>query len=261
MMERLPLHKLESPAKSKLTVSDLQSQFQQALQSVMKAFRTADSLFSLKEFFSQLVLPMGEGRFISVVQPTIYENATTSKEIFKYQFILWNCFSPYLLKMVSEKCHHLPAIEQFFQFRSQCATSQMFNLTMNNKSTPTHPFAPLKGSSTNLQSVHASVRCSETLGVIRVSVKIDRPQILLQDYDEITSAVCGYFSIPHIALVYEGYSKDSQMVYWTISASVFPYLSNVKRGLSCNRLMAEQGILEVTAGHLHDKCLNLKVND
>ena len=87
---------------SEMNVADLQSQFLQMLQTVMDAFeQLPDSLSRLKQFFSQLVLPMGEGKVVPLVSPSTYENATTTNEVFRRQSTLWNCFSPHLLKMMS----------------------------------------------------------------------------------------------------------------------------------------------------------------
>ena len=115
------------PPPSQLQVSNLQTQFLHTLQSVMEAFeQLPDSVSHLKQFFSQLVLPMGEGKVVPLVSPSTYENAATTKEVFRSQSSLWNCFSPHLLQMMSEECQCPPAIaavEQFMQFRSKFATS------------------------------------------------------------------------------------------------------------------------------------------
>ena len=262
---------------SELDVADIQSQFLQMLQSVMDAFeQLPDSLSRLKQFFSQLVLPMEEGKVVPLVSPSTYENATTTKEVFRRQSRLWNCFSPHLLKMMSEECQcpmTTAAVEQFIQFRSTHASSLICRRTKliqkegcaTSSLHPSH-IAYHTGPLANLQSLHTSVwerldehKNSEHVETIRVTVQVDRRHITLQDYDDVTTAVCGYFEIPKVALAYAGCSDDGQVICWTTSASLLPYLKSVSPGVSSNRLMAEQKILGVAAGDLHYPCMSLKV--
>ncbi|CAI8034330.1 Ankyrin repeat domain-containing protein 50, partial [Geodia barretti] len=256
-----------------LKVSDLQSQFLQTLAAVMEAFeQLPDSLSRLKQFFSQLVLPMGEGKVVPIVNPSTYENAASTEEVFRCQSSLWNCFSPHLLMMMSEECQCPPAIEaveQFLQFRSKYASSLICRRTKlptkaSNTTTSLSPshLAYHTGPLNDLQSLHPCVfdehKSPEHLETIRVSVQVDRPHLTLQDYDDITTAVCGYFDIPRVALVYAGCSEDGQVVCWTMSTALLPYLKSVPPGRSSDRLMAEQRILGVAAGDLQHHCLSLK---
>ena len=262
---------------SQLQVSDLQSQFLHTLQSVMDAFeQLPDSVSRLKQFFSQLVLPMGEGKVVPLVIPSTYENAATTKEVFTSQSSLWNCFSPHLLQMMSEECQCPPAIaavEQFMQFRSKFSTSLVCRRMkplqkVDSTTTSLHPshLAYHTGPLSDLQSLHPSAfeclvehRGSQPLETVRVTVQVDRPHLTLQDYDNITTALCGYFEIPRAALVYAGCSEDGAVVCWTTSAGLLPYLNIVIPGRSSDRLMAEQKILGIAAGDLHYHCMTLKV--
>ena len=260
-----------------LKVSDLQSQFSQTLVAVMEAFeQLPDSLSRLKQFFSQLVLPMGEGKVVPIVTPSTYENATTTKEMIRCQSSLWNSFSPHLLKMMSEECQCLPAIEaveQFLQFRSKYANSLICQRTKllpksNNTTTSLHPahLAYHTGPLSDLQSLHPSVfesldedKSPEPQETMRLTVQVDRPHLTLQDYDDITTAVCGYFHIPRVALVYAGCSEDGQVICWTTSPDLLPYLKSVSSGMSADRLVAEQKIIGIAAGSLHCHCITLMV--
>ena len=236
----------------------------------MEAFeQLPDSLSLLKQFFSQLVLPMGEGKVVPIVNPSTYENAVTTAEVFRCQSILWNCFSPHLLKMMSEECQCPPAVEQFLQFRSKCASSLICRRTKLPTKARTTSLSPSHlayhtGTLNDLQSLHPCVfdeqKSPERLQTIRVTVQVDRPPLTLQDYDDITTAVCGYFNIPRVALVYAGCSEDGQVVCWTMSTALLPYLKRASSGMSSDRLMAEERILEVTAGDLQYHYLSLKVS-
>ena len=260
---------------SEMNVAGIQGQFLQMLQTVMDAFeQLPDSLSRLKQFFSQLVLPMREGKVVPLVSPCTYENATTTKEVFRRQSSLWNCFSRHLLKMMSEQCPMATAaVEQFIQFRSTHANSLICRRTKliqkkGNTTSSLHPshLAYHTGPLANLQSLHPSVwerldehKNSEPLETVRVTVQVDRRHITLQEYDDVTTAVCGYFHLPKPALAYAGCSDDGQVICWTTSASLLPYLESVSPGVSSDRLMAEQKILGVAAGDLHYHCTSLKV--
>ena len=257
----------------------LQSQFLHTLQSVMETFeQLPDSVSRIKQFFSQLVLPMGEGKVVPLVSPSTYENAATTKEVFRSQSSLWNCFSPHLLQMMSEECQCPPAIaavEQFMQCRSKFATSLVCRRTkllqkVDSTTTSLHPshLAYHTGPLSDLQSLHPSAfeclvehRGSQPLETVRVTVQIDRPHLTLQGYDNITTAVCGYFEIPRASLVYAGCSEDGVVVCWTTSAGLLPYLKSIVPGRSSDRLMAEQKILGLAAGDLHYHCMTLKVTN
>ena len=233
-----------------------------------------DSLSRLKQFFSQLVLPIGEGKVVPIVNPSTYENAVSTTEVLRCQSSLWNCFSPNLLMMISEECQcpqAIEAVEQFLQFHSKCASSLICRRTKlptkaSKLTTSLHPshLACHTGPLNDLQSLHPCVfdehKSPEPLETIRVTVQVDRPHLTLQNYDDITTAVCGYFKIPRVALVYAGCSEDCQVVCWNMSTALLPYLMIASPGVSSYRLMAEQRILGVAAGDLQHHCLSLKVS-
>ena len=276
-----PSHVPSSPVTS--DVSELQGQFLQMLQSVMESFdQLPNSLSLLKQFLSQLVLPLGEGKTVAIVDPSRYEKATTSREVFRQQSVLWNSFSPDLLKMLCEECQCSPAmeaVEQFILFRSHfansliCRQTQSIDETNDPKSsiTPSSSLHPSHlsyhtGPISDLQCLHPSVfQCldehkrMEPPETIRLTVQLNRPHLTLQDYDDITTAVCGYFQIPRVALVYGGCSRDGQVLCWMTSARLLQYLKNIGGGRSADRLMAEQSILEVAAGDLRRCYLRMKV--
>ena len=262
--------------------SDLQSQFLQMLQVVIESFnQLSNSLIYLKQFLRQLVLPLGEGKTVPLLDPSRYENAVTTRDFFRQQSVHWNSFSPDLLKMLCEECQCSPAmaaVEQFIQFRSKFANSLICQQTiaLDKASTPTSTSSCFlvhlshltyhTGPINDLQSLHPSVfQClDEHSGVepqetIRLTVQVNRTHLTLQDYDDITTAMCGYFCIPKAALVYGGCSDDGQVVCWTMSASLLPYLKNVNPGISAGRLMAEERILGIAAGDLQYRCMGMKV--
>ena len=276
-----PSHVPSSPVTSGF--SELQGQFLQMLQSVMESFdQHPNSLSLLKQFHGQLVLPLGEGKTVPIVDPSRYEKATTSRDMFRQLSVLWNSFSPDLLKMLCEECQCCPAmeaVEQFILFRSYFANSLLCRQTQsvddsndpNNSTTPSSPLHPSHlsyhtGPISDLQSLHPSVfQCLdehkrvEPRETIRLTVQLNRPHLTLQDYDDIATAVCGYFEIPRVALVYGGCSCDGQVLCWMTSARLLQYMKNVNIGISSYRLMSERSVLGVAAGDLRHHCLRMKV--
>ena len=263
--------------------SELQSQFLHTLRGVIESFdQLPNSLTLLKQFLGQLVLPLGEGKIVPIVDPSRYEKATTTRDLFRQQSVLWNSFSPHLLKMLCEECQCSPAmeaVEQFLLFRNHFAnslicpqtqsadeiddptssTTQRFSLHPSHLSYHTGPIS-------DLQSLHPSVfQCLDEHKrvdppeTIRLTIHLNRPHLTLQEYDDITTAVCGYFEIPRVSLVYAGCSCDGQVLCWMMSAGLLQYLKNAGAGRSADRLMAEQSILGVAAGDLKHRCLRIKV--
>ena len=283
--KKTPVLRLTGGPSSAVTsdFSELQSQFLKMLQKVMGSFdQFPNSLNLLKQFLDQLVLPLGEGKLVPIVDPSRYEKATTSREVFRQQSVLWNSFSPDLLKMMCEECQYsaaMEAVEQFILFRSHFANSlicqQKHSVDETNDpnsftTTPSslHPshLSYHTGPISDLQSLHPSVfQCLdehkrvEPQETIRLTVQLNRPHLTLQDYDDITTAVCGYFVIPRVALVYGGCSCDGQVLCWITSVRLLQYLKTVVIGRSAKRLMAEQSILGVAAGDLKHHCLRMKV--
>ena len=263
--------------------SELQSQFLLMLQDVMESFdRVPNSLALIKAFLGSLVLPLGsEGKTVPVVDPSRYEKVTSTRELFRQLSVLCNCFSPDLLKMMCEECQCSPAmvaVEQFLMFRKTFADSLLCRQRVsadeasnNNNTATTSPLSPFHlachtGPIDSMQSLHPSVfQCLDEHKhidppeTIRLSVQVDRPHLTLQDYDDITTAVCSYFAIPRVALVYGGCSQDGRVVCWSMSASIQPYIQISKSGRSSTRLMAEQKIVGVAAGNLQYRCLGMKV--
>ena len=277
-----PFHSLPSSTTS--ISSNLQSRFFQTLNEVMNAFdQLPNSLNRLQQLLSQLALPLGEGKVASLVDPSRYENAVTTREVFRQLSVLWNGLSPDLLKLLCEETQcsiSMVTIEEFLQYRSQfgssliCRRTQSLDKSSASQSTTTTspPLYPSHltchtGPIDILQSLLPSVfhRLDEHQRVlprdtIRLTVQVDRPHLTLQDYDDITTAVCGYFEIPRAALVYAGCSPDSMVVCWMLSAGLLPYLKSIVGGRSnAERLMAEQGIVGVAAGDLHYHCMHMKV--
>ena len=201
------------PPSSVLPVSYLQAGFFQTLEVVMEAFdQLPNSFICLKQFLSQLVLPSAEGEVVPIISPSMYEKAVTSREIFRQQSSLWNCISPYLLKMMCEECEctrAIAAMELFSLYRNQFTTSLFCRRkkSTSRKQSITTSFTSLYpshlalhiGPISDLQSLHSSVfdqpnkqehkKVVDTINTIRLTVYIDHPHLTLQEYDDITTSI------------------------------------------------------------------------
>jgi ankyrin repeat protein/serine/threonine protein kinase len=264
---------LQNILKLELKVKDLQHQFLEALKVVIKSFEAFPvSLQRFCQFLSQLTLP-GK-KYHSVVDPETYKNAASTPEVFKAQASLWNCFSPHLLIMISEGCEcpaAIQAIKDFTEVRSRFSSFVMSeqiyclpedrNRVIHQSSLHKYHSCPLS----ELQALYSNVfECidehkSTTLPTtIRITAEVDRPFLTLQDYDDITTAVCGYFHIPRVALVYAGCYEDGHVICWTTYAGLLPYLRGVPPSKGSDRLMAEQRIVQIAAGDLYYRCTNIQ---
>ena len=279
LSRKQPLYRFPRPPSNAIVsnFSDLQSNFLQTVQVVMEAFdQLPNALNILKNVFNQLVLPLGKGDVVPLVSPTTYEKADSARVVISQQSRLWNSFSPDLLKVMSEECQcpqAMEAVEQFMLFCAKfgnsliCQQSHPPSEAGNKLSLSPSHLACHTGPISDLQSLHPTVfQCLDEhkqvgqLDTIRVTVQINRPHLTLRDYDDLTTAVCGYFTIPRAALVYGGCSTDGQVVCWMTPASLLPYLKSVGPGMSADRLMAEQRVLGVAAGDLQYCCMGMKVS-
>ena len=177
--------------------------------------------------------------------------------------------------MISEGCEcpaAIQAMKDFAQVRSRFSSfviSEQIYCLPEDRNRVIHQSSLYKYHScplSELQALYSNVfECidehkSTTLPTtIRITAEVDRPFLTLQDYDDITTAVCGYFHIPRVALVYAGCYEDGHVICWTTFAGVLPYLRGVPPSKGSDRLMAEQRIVQIAAGDLYYRCTNIQV--
>ena len=91
-------------------------------------------------------------------------------------------------------------------------------------------------------------------------MEVDKPVLYVSGCKEVTTALCGFFCLPDIALVFAGCSDSPLAVCWLVSANLLPSMKSHAGGLSGERLLAEQKIIQIAIGDAElYKCLSLKV--
>ena len=253
----------------------------------MDAFdETPNSLSTLKQLLSQLVLPLRDGEVVPLIHPSVYKGAITTRELFRLISPLFNCLSPHLLRVLCEESQCLTALlamEKFAAVHDQHAhlvlcIQDSHNNKQNDLETASvsAPLSPghFKAHSLPLDSLQSEhplvfrmldyhrVPSSEPLHTLRLSVEVNRPFLTLQNYDDITNALSAAFLLPNLALVYAGCSSSPLVLTWLVPAQLLPYLVTSPIGSTAggDRLLTEQGVVAVAIGNdKRIKCLGIKV--
>lgn len=252
-----------------INYSTLREAFLATVEAVIIAFEELPNSTSvLNQFFSRLLLPIEGGKLVPLLNP--------STQVFRRQSRLWNSFSPHLLKMIAEECRcslAIAAIEQFLKHRRSCSSLLVSRWVMpidlkpldclTATLHPSHLATHCRSNSVDdFQSTHPSMEeksLRPSPQHIRLSALVNRTHLTLQDYDDITDAVCGFFHIPRVGLTYEGCSSD-HVVSWTASSGLMQYIRRAEPSICHFRLLAELDILGLAAEDVHYRCLSLKVS-
>ena len=256
---------LYSPATGNVPLlSDVSLQFQNLKQALVDLLvQCPDALTQLKQCLTSLVLPLGDGKIASLVDPGSYEAANTIPEFFRLMALHWNCLSTNLLSLLLEASGCEPAAAKLAEFEEARASSAPLVLCTQTASTgelsSVHSL-PLE----QLQSLHPAVftesRAAAEQNTARITAEVDKPMLHVSSYEEVTTAICGFFKLPKAAVVYTGCSKSPLALCWLVSRNLLPYMRCQKGGTSGERLLAEQHITQVAFGDTESyKCLNLKV--
>ena len=118
-----------------------------------------------------------------------------------------------------------------------------------------------------LQSLHPAVfaslpehKVTSTRTTVRISVEVNKPLLCITDYEQITTALSGFFQVPKAALVYVGCSKAPLVLCWLASHDLVAYIESANvGGLSGDRLLVESMVTMVAVGDRMYKCLTIKV--
>ena len=263
----------------------LSSAFLKMLRDVTDSFdKHSDFLDVLKQRLKQLVLPVGEGEVVSLIDPDIYRDAGLVRELVRLLSPLFNCLSTDLVQYLCEESQcslGLDAVEKFSHVReqhSECILciqrddkSEMNDLDTASISVPLSPghFKAHTMAIDTLQFLHPLVfarldyhKTTASPKTIRLSVEVNRPLLTLHDYDNITDAVSAVFLLPKIAMVYAGCSVSPLVLTWLVPAQLYGYLKSPPFGstASGDRLLAEQGVVSVAIGEdIRIVCLGIKV--
>ena len=218
-----------------------------------------NALEQLKQCLASLVLPLGDGKVASLVHPAAYEAAKTIPEFFKLMSPYWNCLSTNLLSLLVDASGCKPAAVKLAEFEKARASSS--HLVLGTNRAPKGELrsvhnSPLK----KLQSLYAAVSTNTERNTVRITAGVDKSQLHVSCYEEVSTAICGFFKLPKAALICAGCSEKPLALCWLVCRDLLPYMRSHKGGVSGDRLLAEQQITQIAFGDAEFyKCLNLKV--
>ena len=245
-------------------LSDVSLQFQNLEQAVVDLLvQYPNVLTLLKQCLASLVLPLGDGKVASLVDPGSYEAASTIPELFRLMAPHWNCLSTNLLSVLLEASGCKPAAAKLAEFEEARASSAPLVLCTQRASTSelssVHNL-PLE----KLQSLHPAVftesRAAAERNTVRITAEVCAPLLHVSCLEEVTTGICGFFKLPKAALVYAGCLENPLALCWLVSRDLLPYMRSHMGSLSGDRLLAEQQITQIAFGDTESyRCLNLKV--
>ena len=255
--------------------SELFQQLQRKVMDLLDHFPNA--LAELKQVLASFVLPVDEGEVVPLVDPLAYKNARTVREIFRMMAPYWNPLSTDLLGLLMEAsgCNQAASkVAEFVEARAskghlvlcirQLPTLASGENDLDVADLKTVHNAPLS----ELQSLHPAVfarlpehKVTSTRTTVRISVEVNKPLLCIADYEEITTALSGFFQVPKAALVYAGCSKAPLVLCWLASHELIEYIKLTGRVLSGYQLLAESKVTGVAVGDRMYKVPAIKVSD
>ena len=218
-----------------------------------------NALEHLKQCLASLVLPLGDSKVAPLVDPVAYNAANTIAEFFKLMSPYWNHLSTNLLSLLVDASGCKPAVDKLAEFEKARASSG--HLVLCRKSASKSELksvhtSPLK----KLQPLYAAVCTNTERNTVRITAGVDKPQLHVSCYEEVTTAICGFFRLPKAALVCAGCSEKPLALCWLVSRDLLPYMKNSKGGVSGDCLLSKQQITQIFFGDAEfPRCLNLKV--
>ena len=237
-----------------------------------------NALAKLKQVLASLVLPVAEGEVVQLVDPLSYESAQTVRELFRLMAPYWNSLSTDMLSLLLEASGCNQAASKLAWFVEGRANKGYLVLCIRQLPTLAScesdlDMADLKAVQntplSELQSLHPAVfarlpecKVTSTRTTVRISVEVDKPLLCIAGYEQITTALSGFFQVPKAALVYAGCSKSPLVLCWLASHDLVAYIESIRGGLllmSAHRLLAENKVTGIAVGDQMYKCPTMKV--
>ena len=267
------------PSKDTAVYSDLSETselFQQLQRTVMDLLdQFPNALAKLKQVLASLVLPLGEGKVVPLVDPLAYESAQTVRELFRLMAPYWNPLSTDLLGLLLEAsgCNQAASrVAEFVETRSSkghlvLCIRQLPTLASGENDLDVADLETVhNGPLSELQSLHPAVftglpehKVTSARTTVRISVEVNKPLLCIANCEEITTALSGLFEVPKAALVYAGCSKAPLVLCWLASNELVPYIKSTGRVLSGHRLLVESKVTGIAVGDQMYKCPTIKV--
>ena len=245
-------------------LSEVSLQFQNLQHDVVDLLvQCPNALTQLKQCLASLVLPLGDGKVVSLVDPGSYETANTIPDFFRLMAPYWNCLSTSLLSLLLEASGCKPAAAKLAEFEEARASSGSLVLCAQRAST-CELSSVYSSSLEQLQSLHPDVFAENKPAAQRntscITAEACKSVLHVSCLEEVTTAVCGFFRLPKAALVYVGCSGNPLVLCWLVSRDLLPYMRSHMGGISGERLLAEQQITQIAFGDTESyRCMNLKV--
>ena len=259
-------------------LSETSQLFQQLQRNVMDLFdQFPNALAKLKQVLASLVLPLGEGKVVPLVDPLAYENAQTVRELFRLMAPYWNPLSTDLLGLLMKASGCKQAASKVAEFVEARASKGHLLLCirllpplasgendLDVADLETVHNAPLS----ELQSLHPDVfarlpehKVTSTRTTVRISVEVNKPLVCLADYEEITTALSGFFIVPKAALVYVGCAKAPLVLSWLTFHDLAAYSKSTSTTLSGHRLLVKNKVTRIAVGDQLYKFSTIKVRE
>lgn len=260
-------------------LKELTDSFIQLFQDVIKDFEQCpNGLDILKQVLASLLLPQKFSGKCQLLQPQLYSEAKTIREIIMQILPFINPVSFHLLQLLAQLSGCIPAIEKVSDFIQLRLTKNSVLLCNDQFTIPTthdglndlntlalsDAMMAHTASLDVLQSAYpqmlARLPSLASMDVVRVSAMMSVKRVTFSNYDCIVTAICGFFLLPKSALVYVGYTNQPLVLCWCVAKEINLYMRQVKININCELLLAEQGIANIMIGDwLNYKCLTIKV--
>ena len=274
--------RVQSPSEATAVHSDLSETselFQQLQREVMDLLdHFPNALAKLKQVLASLVLPM-EGEVVPLVEPLAYENTQTVRELFRLMAPYWNPLSTDLLDLLMEAsgCNQAASkVAEFVEARASkgylvLCIRQLLTLASSENDLDVADFKAVHSTPlSELQSLHPPVfarlpehKVTSTRTTVRISVEVNKPLLCITDYENITTALSGFFQTPKAALVYAGCSKAPLVLCWLASHELVAYIRSPPAGyllsMSTHQLLAENNVTGIAVGDRTYNCPTMEV--
>ena len=237
-----------------------------------------NALAELKQVLASLVLPIAVGRVVPLVDPLSYESAPTVRELFRLLASYWNPLSTDLLGLLMEASGCNQAASKVAEFVEARASKGYLVLCIRQLPTlasgesdldMAHLKAVHNSPLSELQSLHPAVfaqlpehEVTSIRATVRISVKVSKPLVCIAEYENITTALSGFFQVPKAAFVYAGCSNSPLVLCWLASNHLVTYIRSSGGGslsLSVHQLLAENKVTGIAVGDQTYKCLTIRV--
>ena len=237
-----------------------------------------NALAKLKQVLASLVLPLGVGEVVPVVDPLSYESTETVQELFSLMAPYWNPLSTDLFGLLLEAsgCNQAASkVAEYVQVRASkgrllLCTCQLPTLGSDVNDVGVADLKAVHNTPlSQLQSLHPAVfarlpehEVTSSRATVRISVKVNKPLLCIADYENITTALSSFFQVPKAALVYAGCSNAPLVLCWLVSHDLVAYIESRRSGLllmSAHQLLAENKVTGIAVGDQTYKCPTIKV--